>query len=143
MRYLHCLPPFSVSGPSRRIEEDIAFATHLAEEEGGLIEPALMAWSDQTDGRSSPPAEWCPTAESWWEYGASHGGQIEIHAGRRSFIFAESSQFDSYEHFSPSPMVTIHDQLGRAWICLRTLTTMPNRDLAACTLSDSVDPGFG
>jgi hypothetical protein len=141
MNHVHCHPPFSVTGPRRRIEEDIAFATIMAEEEGGLIEPALVAWSDKTDGSSSPPAEWCPTSESWREYGASHGGQLEVHAGRRSFIFAESGQFDSYDHFSPSPVVTIKDRLGRDWICLRT--ALPDSDLAVCTLTDSVDPGFG
>ena len=143
MNHVHCSPPFSTAGPKRPMKEDIAFATTMAEEQGGLIEPALVAWSDTTDGTSSPPAEWCPTTESWWEYGAAHGGRLEVHAGRRSFIFAESSQFDSYDHFSPSPLVTIQDRSGRDWICLRSAMATSDPDSTACILTDSADPGFG
>jgi hypothetical protein len=141
MNTINCAPPFSVSGPRRPIKADMDFVSLIAEDESNLLEPVLIAWVDRFDGASSPPEQCCPTAESWRDYGASHGGRIEIHAGRRSFIFAESSQFDTYEHFSPGPFVSVCDKSGREWTCLRTAGTYP--DTAACVPTDSAQAGFG
>lgn len=141
MNTLHLKPPFAVSGMRHPISADIHFAALIAEDDAGMLEPALVAWIDRFDGSSSPPEQCCPTAESWREYGASHGGRVEVHADLRSFIFAESSQFDSYEHFSPSPIISLRDKSGREWTCLRTAGNSPDPQL--CVPTDSAEVGYG
>ena len=37
--------------------------------------------------------------------------------GEASFIFAETSHFDSYEHFGPGPYINLRDAQGNEYIC--------------------------
>jgi hypothetical protein len=37
--------------------------------------------------------------------------------GEATSIFAESSPYDSYEHFSPGPFINIRDAQGNEMIC--------------------------
>ena len=96
-----------------------AFAFSLAESDNELLEPEPVAWMDRSTGMVSPVLEGCSGPDGWRYYGISHGGSLEVDVdGDTSFIFAESSPFDSYEHFGPSPFRNIRDAKGNESICL-------------------------
>jgi Domain of unknown function (DUF5619) len=96
-----------------------ALAFSLAESESELLEPELVAWIDRSTGMASPVLEGCSGPDGWRYYGISHGGRLEVDVGGdTSFIFAESSPFDSYEHFGPGPFRNLRDAHGNEFICL-------------------------
>ena len=95
-----------------------ALAFSLAESYTGLVKPELVAWIDRSAGKTSPVLEGCAGPNGWHDYGVSHGGLLQVDVGgETSFIFAESSPFDSYEHFSPGPYVNLRDVHGNESIC--------------------------
>ena len=96
-----------------------AIALSIAESDSDLVEPELVAWIDRSTGLASPVLEGCSGPDGWRDYGISHGGLLEVDVNDGiSFIFTESSPFDSYEHFSPGPYRNKHDILGNDFICL-------------------------
>ncbi len=106
-----------------------ALAFSLAESDRELIEPELVAWIDRSTGMASPVLEGCSGPDGWRYYGISHGGRLEVDVdGDTSFVFAESSPFDSYEHFSPGPYRNHRDIQGNELIC--------QSDNTACVLLD-------
>jgi len=106
-----------------------ALAFSLAESDRELIEPELVAWIDRPTGMASPVLEGCSGPDGWRYYGISHGGRLEVDVdGDTSFVFAESSPFDSYEHFSPGPYRNHRDIQGNELIC--------QSDNTACVLLD-------
>jgi hypothetical protein len=110
-------PPF-VGLAATTFESARALAFSLAESDDKLLEPVLVAWIDRFTARVSPVLEGCSGQDGWHDYGISHGGRPEAKIGNdATFIFAESSPFDSYEHFVPGPYVNIHDSLGNELIC--------------------------
>ena len=95
-----------------------ALAFSLAESNSALLEPELIAWFDRPTGMASPVLEGCSGPNGWQYYGISHEGRLEVDIdGDTSFIFADSSSFDSYEHFSPGPYRHKHDAQGNEFIC--------------------------
>lgn len=101
-----------------RFESARAVARSLAESDEALIEPELIAWIDRASARTSPELEGCGGPNAWQEYGATHDGQLEVDVGSDlAFIFAESSQYDSYDHFGHDPYVNVRDAQGVEMIC--------------------------
>lgn len=95
-----------------------ALAMSLAESDNGLIEPELIAWADRSSATTSPVLEGCAGPEGWHDYGVSHGGRLEVRIDQDTrFIFAESSQFDSYAHFGPGPYRNVRDAQGNEFLC--------------------------
>ncbi|TAL11232.1 MAG: hypothetical protein EPO02_05175, partial [Nitrospirae bacterium] len=93
-----------------RFQSARALATSLAEADSEMIEPELVAWIDRPSTMASPVLEGCGGPNAWHDYGVTHGGRLEVDVdGVSAFIFAESSAFDSYDHFAPSPLVNLHD----------------------------------
>lgn len=94
-------------------------AATLADADTEVIEPVLVAWYDRKSARMSPAIEGADLRTRWHDYGASHGGELEIDVGGDyKFIYAESSAFDPYE---ASPYINVHDSLGNEYICLTGL----------------------
>ncbi len=110
------LLPSKTTGSSFAAARALAFS--LAESDSELLEPELVAWMDHSTGMVSPVLEGCSGPDGWRYYGTSHGGSLEVDVGDTSFIFAESSPFDSYEHFGPGPFRNIRDARGNEFICL-------------------------
>lgn len=109
--------PYSGVATSK-FESAQALALSLAESDNELLEPVLIAWIDRTTAKASPVMEGCSRQDSWHDYVISHGGGLEVDVGNdATLIFAESSPFDSYEHFSHGPYVNLHDSLGNELIC--------------------------
>lgn len=109
--------PYSGVAASK-FESAKALALSLAESDNELLEPVLIAWIDRSTAKASPVLEGCSGQNGWHDYGISHGGCLEIDVGNdATFIFAESSPFDSYEHFGHGPYVNLHDSLGNELIC--------------------------
>jgi hypothetical protein len=109
----------SLGASASRFQSARALAFSLAESDSELLEPELVAWIDRSAGKSSPVLQGCAGPNAWRDYGVSHGGALEVHVdGGTSFIFAESSQFDAYAHFSPGPYINLRDAQGNESICL-------------------------
>lgn len=101
-----------------RFESARALAFSLAEADGELIEPELVAWIDRFSAKASPVLEGCGGPDGWHNYGVSHGGLLEVDVdGETSFIFVESSPFDSYSHFGPGPLRNLRDAQGNESVC--------------------------
>jgi hypothetical protein len=101
-----------------RFDSARALAFSLAESDSELLEPELIAWIDLHSTHASPVLEGCGGPDGWRDYGNSHGGQLEVDInGEASFIFAESSPFDSYGHFAPGPFRNIRDVQGNESVC--------------------------
>ena len=115
-----------------------ALALSLADSDSELLEPELVAWIDRSTGMASPVLEGCSGPDGWRYYGISHGGRLEVDLdGDTSFIFAESSPFDSYEHFSPGPYRNKHDAQGNEFICQSDGTgCVPLDEWASISLPD-------
>jgi hypothetical protein len=118
MKTLNASQLFPGGAPISRFEDARAIAFSLADSDDELLEPELIAWIDRPSGKASPVLEGCSGPEGWHDYGISHGGRLEVDVdGVASFIFAESSPFDSYDHFGPGPFVNLHDAQGNEMIC--------------------------
>ncbi len=131
-----------------RFDAARALALSLAESDGDLIEPELVAWIDRPSAKASPVLEGCGGPDGWRHYGASHEGRLEVDIdGVASFIFAESSQFDSYAHFGPGPFVNLKDRAGREWVCLASSLADPRNPQSpsrtACIPVDEAACEFG
>lgn len=120
MKNLRVSPPLTSDDPVARFEAARAPAFSLAESEKNLVEPELIAWVDRPNEMASPVPEGCSWPEAWHDYGVSHGGRLEVSVRyESSFIFAESSPYDAYEHFGHGPFVNIRDKQGDEMICWR------------------------
>lgn len=118
MKNLNTSRPLGGDTPASRFEAAKSLAFSIAESEGELIEPELIAWIDRNSSKASPELEGCSGPDGWHDYGVSHGGRLEVAVGREtSFIFAESSPFDSYDHFGHGPYVNLRDSKGNEMIC--------------------------
>lgn len=118
MKILNTSQLFPGGATASRFAAARALAFSIAESEGELLEPELVAWIDRHSAKASPVLEGCGGPDGWRDYGASHGGRIEIEFnGEIGFIFAESSPFDSYEHFGPGPYRNMRDVNGNESIC--------------------------
>jgi hypothetical protein len=148
MRTLNASQLFSGGASTSRFESARALAFTLAESDRELIEPELVAWIDRPSSKASPVLDGCGGPDGWRHYGISHGGRLEVDVdGVASFIFAESSQFDAYEHFSPGPFLNLRDRSGREWVCLASSLADPRNPLspsrAACIPVDEASCEFG
>jgi hypothetical protein len=112
-----------------------ALAAKLADDDREVIEPELMAWYDRKAARMSPVIEGADLHSRWHDYGASHGGKLEIDVGDDyTFIYADSSAFDPYE---ASPYSNIKDKDGNEYVCQINLLSdqhLPTSE--ACTPLD-------
>jgi hypothetical protein len=118
MKTINVSQLFPGGSSAARFESAKALALSLAESDSELLEPELVAWIDRPSTKASPVLEGCGGPDGWRDYGASHGGRLEVDInGEATFIFAESSPFDSYSHFSPGPFVNLRDSRGNEWIC--------------------------
>ena len=119
MKTLRVSNQFSQGNSISFFESARGLARSLAESDANLIEPELIAWIDRTSSVVSPVLQGGTGTNGWHDYGETHGGLLEIDVGEdAAFIFTESSPFDSYEHFGPSPYINIRDAMGREMICL-------------------------
>lgn len=93
----------------------VALAAARAEMDTEVIEPVLVAWHDRKAGRMSPVIEGADLNSRWRDYGASHGGKLEVDVGNDfTFIYAEGSAFDPYE---ASPYSNLRDAGGNEYLC--------------------------
>lgn len=110
-------------------------ACQLADQDGEVIDPVLVAWHDRRAEKMSPVIEGADLRTRWHDYGASHGGKLEIDvAGDYTFIYADSSPFDPYE---AGPYANLHDAQGNEYLCqigLLKLSGVPDKD--ACVALD-------
>ena len=131
MRQAHIAPP----GTDLDYRQAIALAAKLADDDKEVIEPVLMAWYDRKAARMSPVIEGGNLRSRWYDYGASHGGKLEIDVGDDyAFIYADSSAFDPYE---ASPYSNIKDKDGNEYICqINLLGDQRQPTSAACSPID-------
>lgn len=118
MKNLNVSQPLSSGTSTSRFAaaKTLAFSLALADPE--LHEPELVAWHDRSTSMVSPVLEGCSGPYGWHDYGVSHDGQLEVDVGgETSFIFVDSSSFDSYAHFGPGPLINIRDARGKEMIC--------------------------
>ncbi len=148
MKTLNASLLFPGGNSSSRFDSARALAFSLAESDGELLEPEIVAWHDRASERASPVLEGCGGPDGWHHYGVTHEGCLEVIVdGQTSFIFAESSQFDSYAHFGPGPFLNLRDRAGREWVCLASSLADPHNPLApshtACIPVDEASCEFG
>lgn len=118
MKTLSISRPDSGGTSASRFASARALAISVAESDSELVEPELIAWIDRSTALASPVLEGCSGPNGWHDYGVSHDGQLEVDVeGDATFIFTDSSPFDSYEHFGPGPFVNVRDDQGREMIC--------------------------
>ncbi|MBU1236994.1 MAG: AF1514 family protein [Gammaproteobacteria bacterium] len=118
MKTLNASQLFPGGATASRFASARALAFSLAESDSELLEPELVAWIDRHSTKTSPVLEGCGGPDGWRDYGASHGGRLEVDVnGEAAFIFAESSPFDSYSHFSPGPFINLRDSRGNESVC--------------------------
>ena len=118
MKTLNVPRPHSDKASASQFESARMLAFSLAESDGGLLEPELIAWIDRSSATTSPVLEGCGGPDGWRHYGVSHDGRLEVDVGgEASFIFVESSPFDSYLHFGPGPYRNLRDADGNESIC--------------------------
>ena len=110
-------------------------AAAVADEDKEVIEPVLVAWFDRRAGRMSPVIEGADLSYRWRDYGASHGGRLEVDVGDDyAFIYAESSNFDPYE---ACPLSNLRDEQGNEYLCQINLLDDPHQPNArACVALD-------
>jgi Domain of unknown function (DUF5619) len=119
MKTLNASQMFPGGDSPSRFSSARALAFSLAESDADLIEPELVAWVDRRSNTASPVLEGCGGPNGWHDYGIAHDGRLEVDVGDvASFIFTESSQFDSYAHFGPGPYVNLRDSRGQDLVCL-------------------------
>lgn len=118
MKNLYVIEPAYSGSAVSRFESARALAFNIAESDNELLEPELIAWVDRPAGMASPELEGCSGPEGWHDYGVSHDGRLEVRVGGDiSFIFTDSSPFDSYEHFGPGPFINLRNSQGEEMIC--------------------------
>lgn len=111
-------------------------ASTLADQDVEVVDPVLVAWYDRKGEKMSPVIEGADLRTRWHDYGASHGGKLEIDvAGDFSFIYADSSAFDSPE--AAGPYANLHDAQGNEYLCQINLLNDPLQPTAeACVALD-------
>lgn len=114
-----------------------ALAASLADSDEKLIEPVMVAWHDKKAARMSPTIEGCDINTSWHDYGASHGGKLEVDVnGEYDFIFGDSSAFEPY---GPSPYINLWDKSGNEYLCqINALRDPRNPSKEACVPLDDM-----
>jgi len=118
MKTINVSQPLPGAASASRFESARMLAYSMAESDSELIEPELVAWIDRPSAMASPVLEGCGGPDGWHHYGVSHDGRLEVDVGgEASFIFAESSAFDSYGHFGPGPFRNMRDAQGNEAIC--------------------------
>jgi hypothetical protein len=107
-------------------------AATYADQDAEVIDPVLVAWYDRKAARMSPVIEGSDLRTRWHDYGASHGGKLEIDvAGDFTFIYADASPFDPFE---AGPYRNLHDAQGNEYLCQTNLLRNPLQPMAgACT----------
>lgn len=110
-------------------------AASYADQDAEVIDPVLVAWYDRKAARMSPVIEGADLRTRWHDYGASHGGKLEIDvAGDFTFIYADSSPFDP---FAAGPYSNLHDAQGNEYLCQVNLLDKSHKPTAgACTPLD-------
>ena len=110
-------------------------AATFADDDAEVIDPVLVAWYDRKAARMSPGIEGADLNTRWRDYGASHGGVLEIDVGDNyAFIYADSSLFDPFE---TGPYRNLHDAQGNEHLCQVNLLRNPREPAAdACTALD-------
>lgn len=99
-------------------------AATYADQDAEVIDPILMAWYDRKAARMSPVIEGADLNTRWRDYGASHGGKLEIHVGDDyTFIYADSSPFDP---FAAGPYSNLRDAQGNEYLCQAGLLNDPH-----------------
>lgn len=99
-------------------------AATYADQDAEVIDPVLVAWYDRKAARMSPAIEGADLPTRWHDYGASHGGKLEIDVGDDySFIYADSSPFDPFE---VGPYSNLHDATGTQYLCQTGLLDDPH-----------------
>lgn len=117
MKTITASRPATASATSQ-FEYARAVARSLADADGELVEPELIAWIDRATDRTSPVLEGCGGPNAWREYGATHDGRLEVDVGDdTAFIFADASAFDSYDRLGHDPYVNLRDDQGNEMIC--------------------------
>lgn len=131
MRQLHISQP----EPTLDYAHAMALATAIVGDDKEVIEPVLMAWYDRKAGLISPGIPGADLSTRWRDYGASHGGRLEIDVGDDyAFIYAEASSFDPYE---ASPYANLKDSQGNEYLCqINLLRHAGQPDAAACVPLD-------
>lgn len=111
-------------------------AAVLADDDAEIIDPVLVAWYDRKAARMSPVIEGAELKTRWHDYGASHGGRLEIDvAGDYAFVYADSSAFAPYG--DDCPYINLRDAQGNEYLCQSGLLQdrhVPND--AACVALD-------
>lgn len=103
----------------------MALADEAVSHDKDVAVPVLMAWYDRKSERMSPAIAGADIRTRWHDYGASHGGQVEVDiAGDYAFIYADAS---GYEPYGPSPYVNLHDDQGNEYICQLNRLEDPHR----------------
>lgn len=103
------------SGMALSYQQAATMAAKFADDDRDVIDPVLVAWYDKKGARMSPVIEGADLRNRWHDYGASHGGKLEIEVGDDfAFIYADSSAFDAYE---ASPYSNVKDKDGNEYIC--------------------------
>lgn len=119
MRHIH------INSPTTNMNYLMAaqLASTLAEQDVEVIDPVLMAWCDRKAVRMSPVIEGADLHTRWYDYGASHGGKLEIDVGDDyAFIYADASPFDPFE---AGPYSNLHDAKGNEYLCQISLLDDP------------------
>lgn len=104
----------------------VQLAADLVERDVELIEPVLIAWYDRRNSRMSPVIEGNDQRTFWHDYGASHGGKLEIAVGDDyAFVYGDSSAFDPYDH-RDCPYANLRDAQGNEFLCQIGLLSDPH-----------------
>lgn len=105
---------------------DYRTANNIAQSIAAMMEkePTVIAWHDKQAAKMSPEIEGGDINTRWHDYGASHGGEVNVTInGDYDFIFADGSEF---EQETPSPYRMVHDKDGHEYICLASQLRDPN-----------------
>ncbi len=99
------------------MDMDYRTADAIARSVAGLIdrEPTVVAWHDGVRHIMSPVIEGANEQSRWHDYGASHGGNLNVSInGDFDFIFADS---EAFEELGRSPYVSLQDAEGNQFLC--------------------------
>jgi hypothetical protein len=106
-----------INAPATELNYLIAaqLAANCAAQDEEVIDPVLIAWYDRKAARMSPVIEGADLSTRWHDYGANHGGKLEIDVGDDYiFIYADSSPFDP---FVAGPYSNLRDSKGNEYLC--------------------------